>query len=210
LNLDYILLKGRKIHSNEFIQEAKMLIKEIQGINPLHAIAHTTHINPQLALIFKNNSISYIEKNLHEINSAMSTVIKTVDLIYEKTNRVKREHLRIEVVDSNSIPIRCHIEKSKREFIFAGFVKNLSMGGLQIGFDNDSFKPVIAIRDIVELTFPLGSYQIKVQKAIIARIDTDSNSVGVYFDIKNEKMIRDFHANQYIETIYHWIKEVTR
>jgi hypothetical protein len=207
INLDTILFAGRAILTMQEIPSATKLIQNINLIKPMHAIVHTTHISPNLKDLFTKASFTYIEKNLQDTTSAMSTVIKTVNYVYEKTNRTSRAFLRVEIDDAGKIPIKCTIENDKTNKMVDGHIGDLSLNGLQIKFNDEEKVNSFSLKDFIELSFMLEHHHVKIQKALITRIDIENKFIGVYFEIHNEKMVKEIYSRHFTDMLYTMIKE---
>ncbi|MDH4263016.1 MAG: PilZ domain-containing protein [Spirochaetia bacterium] len=204
VNLDNTLFTTRSSLAEQEIPSAKKLIKEIELIKPMHSIVHTTHINPKLKELFSKSPITYMEKNLQDPSMGISTIVKTVDYILEKTNRTRRAFLRVEIDESDKIPVKCHILKQT----INGHIDDISLNGLRIKFSEESQFKIFSVKDFIELSFELDSYQVRIHKALITRIDVNTKSIGVYFEIHNEKMIKEMYARHFSEILYQMIKNL--
>jgi len=207
INLDSALFAGRSSLSIPEGPLAVKLIHNISKIKPLHTIVHTTHISPKIKELFTKASFTYVERNLHDTTAAIATILKTVNFIYEKTNRTTRAFLRIEISENDKIPVKCLATAGGRNTVVDGHIGDLSLNGMQVKFTGDNKTSLFSLKDFAELTFFIDHHQIKIQKALVARIDPAGNSIGLYFDIHNEKMVKTIYARHFTDILYQMLKE---
>jgi len=211
INLDPILHTARGTTAAPELSTIKNLIKNIQTLKPMHTLVHSTIINPKIQEVFTMASITYMEKNLHDTASATAIVLKLVNHVYETMNRTSRSYLRIEIADTKKIPVKCQLQENKQKHVITGFLADLSLNGMQIKFYDENLDKNIflklKIKDFLEISLTLDHFTIKIQKALIVRMDSQNKSISVYFDIHNEKMIKSVFADSLTDSIYQLIKE---
>lgn len=210
VNLDLMIHGIRDKSLMPVASVTRKLLDSLSQLNALHTIIHTMHISPELNEMFTKASLTYIERNLYDVNTAISTIVKTVEYVYEKTNRKKREYLRIEINETNKIPIQGNLLKNNQKIRLSGDIADISLNGLQVILHDENLLDQIDLKDWVELSFELATHPIRIQKALVVRMNKPVKSIGVYFELDNEHMFRHESANLFSESTYLLLHEIIK
>jgi len=186
------------------------LVEKIDSFKPLHTIVHTTQLNDDYKQIFKRPGYSYAEKSLYDTTIATRFITQSIQQIYQLVRKTQRSFLRIELAPDSQIPVQISSASSPHPRTITGKIVDISMGGFGIIPDTENVKKVFSLKEMIDLKFPISGFMIRVNKGIIARINEAENEVGVFFDINNNRMIREDHALHMTEMLFLWTREIIR
>lgn len=205
LNLDSILFrKSHKFTEEEYLK-AKTLMEKLETLKPLHTLAHTTTLSENLKKLFNKNGYSYLERNLYNTRLAVTSIEKFINLLYEKIGRPKRGYLRIIISKEEQIGAQMLMGNQQK---YPADLVDVSMSGICLSFPEGLYPSDIKLKEFVKVNFTLAHRNVKIETAIIARIDETNRELGLYFEIDNQKMIKEDSASHFTATLYQWTKDI--
>ena len=88
-----------------------------------------------------------------------------------------------------------------------GVIKDVSLNGVGIILNKQHELNFFPLREKVALKFYLGSFYIKINLAIVTRIDEKNNMVGLNFNLTDKNMVNDLDADKFSHVIYKFVHE---
>lgn len=205
INLDYALFSKSALQAGTEFDNIRKLFETLKQLSVLHVVGHTTHLNDQVKSIFKKQGASYLELNLFDQKTAISSINKVVNLLYEKMGRARRSHLRIQIPEKANIQGVITLQNNQ---IIDGYIKDISMNGLCLHIADIEKLEAIPLKGFVKLQFNLAAVPVKISTAIVVRIDKGLSEIGLYFESSNPKMMKPEVADQFKALLYQWIRDM--
>ena len=204
-NFDIILSKNKVIEENKYTFSEK-LIQLIKEFNFENNLIHTTLIDDKLSKLFKENGIIYLEKNFNDKKIALSIISALINPFFSKNLKIQRSFLRL-----NLAPMKYKlIMQNKIGNSIVGYLKDLSLNGMGIYFENPDDFNLINLKDLINLRISIKQSIIKINNAIISRKNEETKEIGITYDITSNKMIREDYATYLTSLIYNWLKDLIK
>jgi len=210
-NLDSGILSMRLNDLAEKYKKLKKYTQMFLDIKPGKLVLHTAHIDEHLKKYFNQPEVLYLEKNLYDSKTAINAVISTTNSILEKSGAKSRSFLRIETSDELHFTAEISESQSNRTSKpVKARIKDISLNGMGFELEDRTEINNFKLKDFIKINSSLFNYKIQLNMAIIARIDSNNGVIGVYFDLLNDKMIKEESALTYKTILYHWLKEIIK
>ena len=206
-NLDGILSRNH-IKSDEIYAFSKNMGKFISHFFQKRSLVYTTILDKKLIELFKSFNVYFLEKNLNDKKIAISTIYTLIHPFFAEDGKVQRFFLRL-----NLFPMKYKFvlsNLSKGNIIIEGVLKDLSLNGMGLVVVNGEDLKNIAIKDVIEIKLFIKNSIIKINRAIVTRLDVEKSEAGVNYNINDTKMIREDYASFLTGLIYNWIKEIIK
>jgi len=205
-NLDK-MISTNNIKTDDIKTFALNLATFIGNFVPDKCLLHTNLINQEFAAIFREQGVSYVEKNLGDINTVFKTMTSMVQTFFSEQLRMQRASIRLHL-----LPLQYKLEINNAENstmpIVYGYIKDLSLNGmgfvLKIQNDLNFFK----LKDKVQIRLFIQQSILKINLALVTRIDPANQEIGVTFNISDPHMIREDYGNRLTSLIYNWLKGI--
>lgn len=202
-NLENILLKN-KINNENLYSFSSNIATFIGNLIPERSLVHTSIIDDNLANIFRSHGIPYMEKNLKDKKAVFTTLYNIIRPFFIEKGRVERGMLRL-ILLPMKFKVNITILNNKLAPVLEGYIKDLSLNGLcfRLISKNDLF--FFKLKERLKLKLLIKRNVIDIERAYISRIDNENCDIGVNFNIKDEKMIKEESANCLTLLIYNWL-----
>jgi len=203
-NLDRIFRVNSVRNENvkDFLRDLIYSIKEISGAMSL---VHTNMINPALSGMFREEGIPYIEKNLEDRANAYNTTVNLVKPLFSFNNQVIRSYLRVELLH-----MRYKVELYRTDnykINSVGFLKDASLNGIGLVLGNVNDLNFFSLKDKITIKLFISHYLIKINYALVTRIDCENCSLGVNFNLNDTSMVNVLDADNYSKLLFKWLKD---
>lgn len=211
-NLDTVLetqLPGNirpKRHQNPTQIKAEMLAEFILANCSDTALVHTTTIDATLSQIFRSRHIAYIEKNLNDRTLALNALLKVIQPLFDGEKRKHRAHIRVEMADHEKyrIELKNLTDNGRR---VTGYLRDISLGGMSFS-DVDSDKiELIELKDLMQVKVYFPQHLLKIDQALVTRINRSGRELGIHFDINDSNMVSDDSSNYIAALVHEWLQE---
>ena len=205
-NIDEII-KENNIKNDEIIGFIKNFATFVNNFYPEKSIIHTSLILNDISIIFRSHGINYVEKNLSDKKTALTLISNMINPLFIEQQKIERSSIRL-----NLEPMKYKIEISnlsnkKVQFIY-GALKDISLTGLcfklYIQNDLNFFK----IKDKLQLKIFLQRHILKINLAVISRLDTSKYEIGVTLNLSDTIMISHENSTILTSLIYNWLKSI--
>lgn len=202
-NLDKILFDLKKGTEYEI---GKRIAKFISRFAPDKTVIHTTVIDPAMREIFQLEGLIYLEKNFNDKEQTVETIIDLLKPLFSNENRIKRTDIRLLLYPG--MKFKTEISNIDRTITKNGFLKDISLSGIGIKFDNEADLDSFSLKDKVQLRIFTHNSIFKIPIGILTRKTPHVKELGVSFIITDTNMIREETSNFIVKMIYKWIKAV--
>ena len=206
-NLDAVL----KEHSNRrvvgdlvlSVQLAKFIVN-----NHLHyCLVHTTSLDPRITQIFYEYNIPVLQRDLQYRSSAWSLLEKHIMPVFRLDSRAHREFIRLKFLPEQKVMVALKVMKDESFELFSGYVDNLSLNGFAVFFTSRSILSKISLKDVLSLKLQFKDSEITISSAIVTRIDRSRSTIGVSYNIDNQKFIKSEEAIKLSKIIYNSLRQ---
>ncbi len=206
-NLDSIFIRNH-IKQSDYISICNNIAQFVTTFVPEKTIIHTSIIDTNIARVFNNKKILFIEKNFHDRKTAINAALKLTTYLFEKNNTPHRSFIRLNLLHKRyKVEI---ISSTCPDKVIHGFVKDLSLNGLGVVLVDSEQISCITLKNIIQLKIFMNQQILKINTAIVMRKFEEKNEIGVCYNINDHKMIREDYASKLTSVIYQWIKEFIR
>lgn len=203
-NLDRIMTINN-IHHNDFKDFAKELIDTVKSNGDTKSVVHTNIINPYISNLFRREGIPYLEKNLEDRMTAFNITLNLIKPLFMHNNSMIRSYIRI---DTSSMKYKAEIRRLDNYKIYAnGIIKDISMNGFCLVLGDKNHLNYFSLKDTVSMKLSIGHYMIKLNLALVTRIDGEKNQIAVNFNINDSKMIGVLDADYLTKIILKSLKD---
>ncbi len=204
-NLDKIFLINN-VMFNDRLMFSRDLIKVIKEKSPYKSLVHTNIIDYKLANVFRTEGIPFIEKNLEDRSNAYITATNLIQPFFSINNQVVRSYIRVNL---SMMDYKVEINKhSSYEIKVDCKLKDLSLNGMGFSLSDENLCNFFSLKDLIIIKVHVSNFIIKVNKAIITRIDCNKREIGVNFNINDNNMVSLIDSEKLSKMILKWIKEV--
>lgn len=207
-NLENILLKN-KINNEDIYSFSKNIATFIGSLMPDRSLVHTSLIDDYLANIFRTNGIPFLEKNLKDKKAVFTTLYNIIRPFFIENGRIERAMLRL-ILLPMKFKVNMTILNNKLVPSLEGYIKDLSLNGLCFKLISKNDLYLLKLKERLKLKLFIKRNVIDIEKAYISRIDKENCEIGVNFNIKDEKMIKEESANSLTLLIYNWLISIIK
>ena len=203
-NLEDILIKN-KVKKDEIYSFSVSLAAFINSFIPERSLIHTNFIDEKLANLFRQEGITFVEKNLKDKKNAYSTIVSMIMPFFSENQKILRSSLRLNLLSKNFNVDIVNLDNKDAPIIHC-IVKNLSLNGVCFFLQNNNELNFFNLKDRLQVCLYLTRNIIKIDLCFVTRIDKNSNEIGVTFNLTDGLMIRDDYSNILTSMIYNWMK----
>ncbi len=207
-NLENILLKN-KINNNDIYFFSSNIATFIENLIPERSLVHTSIIDDNLANIFRTHGIPYMEKNLKDKKAVFTTIYNIIRPFFIEKGRIERAMLRL-VLLPMEFKVNITVLNNNLAPIIEGYIKDLSLNGLCFRLVSKKDLYFFKLKEKLKLKLLIKRNIIDIEKAYISRIDIENNDIGVNFNIRDERMIKEESANSLTLLIYNWLLNIIK
>ncbi len=187
----------------------KILAKKINAFVPHRCIVHSNLIDNKIKEIFNNEKIILLQKNMHNHRLALTTILNLTPIILGDQGREKRGAIRITTYPENKIKVQAKklVQiKGVPEKVFTAWVKDLSLNGMALVFDDEAQTEAINLKEPMALKVSLPRAIFRITTAFVVRKETDKKEIGLSFNLLNHKMVSEDDATVLSSYIYSCLK----
>lgn len=207
-NLENILLIN-KINNEDIYSFSKNIATFIGNLIPDRSLVHTSIIDDYLANIFRTNGIPFLEKNLKDKKAVFTTLYNIIRPFFMEKGRIERTMLRL-IFLPMKFKVNITILNNKLAPNLEGYLKDLSLNGLCFKLISKNDLYLLKLKEKLKLKLLIKRNVIDIEKAYISRINKEKCEIGVNFNIKDGKMIKEESANNLTLIIYNWIISIIK
>lgn len=200
-NLDRIAAINN-VPNSELYHFCKKIIPMIKDNLYNRVVVHTNTLNETIAELFRNEGIIYLEKNLDDRTTAFQIITKLIKPLFSTNNSISRNFMRIDYSKSNIL-----VELENHKIKIKGKLKDLSLNGVGVVFTKINDLNFFSLKDKVKMNFYINHHLIKIDMALVSRIDGNNLEVGMNFDLNNSSMIQANHSDTISKIIYNHLKK---
>lgn len=181
------------------------LIDSIKKSSGAKSLVHTNVIDPKIGRFFMEEGIPYIEKNLEDKLTAFQTTINLIKPLFAYNNEIMRSYIRI-----NLLQMKYKAELIRRDnyqIKIPAIVKDISLNGIAFIVGDNNYLNYFSLKDQITIKIYIQHHIIKINTALVTRIDCEKYEFGVNFNINDTNMIGMTDADLLTKTIYKNLKE---
>ncbi|GEM_PF-2215513 len=208
LNLDWTL---KNLHASPTALRIiyQDLVHSIKQLNPGRTLVLSSVINPEAANFFRSEGIGYIEKHIFDRRDLQTTILNIVPPFFAERNRLVRNFLRIYVENKKiSIKIQNIHDGTSWGPGFEGIVQDISLNGLSVVFEKQHFAECFAEGDTVFSEFHFNTTPVRINRAIVSRVNLVKKVVCLYFDLQNPGMVNELNSTHVSQLFYSHIHRI--
>jgi len=120
---------------------------------------------------------------------------------------VQRSALRLNLAPVKYKVEIMNIDNTKIPTIY-GFLRDLSLTGMSFTLQVKNDLNFLKLKDKILIKLFLPQTILKINIAIVTRLDEKNQVVGAIYNITDGHMIREDYANKLISMIYNWLKGI--
>lgn len=207
-NLDMMLAE---ISNNAGVSKLDIASKVAQAIDSIKSprvLIHCSLIDKPLHNFFKQRKLVYIEKPLDYRLKPVQTVLALNDVFHRNRNDVRR-FIRLNIKPDYNFPVTLSYDYKQQQKNCMASIADVSMNGMRINFSPEDLPdPPLLFKDIISLKFSWDNLTIEFFKAMVTRVNTEENWIGVNFLISNISFIRPRDARRYEKMIESWLQDL--
>lgn len=207
-NLDLVI---RDIRANPKALKhlAAELIRRLNALSPGKTLVITSYINPEVAYMFRSEGIAYVEKIVLDQRDLQNIILNLVPPFFTEKNRLVRNFLRINVLARDiAVEIQNTYDGKGWGPLLTGRIKDISLNGMNVVFEDADSVACFAERDNVFLKFSLNEHPIRIFRAIVSRLLPDQKELCLYYDLLNPSMVNDLNATFLSNFVYGYLHKI--
>ena len=207
-NLDMMLAENANNAGVSKLDIANKVAQAVDTIKSPRVLIHCSLIDKQLHNFFKQKKLVYIEKPLDYRLKPVQTILSLNDVFHRNKNDVRR-FIRLTIKPDYHFPVTLSYDYNKQQKTCMASIADLSMNGMRINFaPEDLPDPPLLFKDIISLKFSWDNLTIEFFKAMVTRVNTEENWIGINFLISNISFIRPRDARRYEKMIESWLQDL--
>ena len=207
-NLDMMLSESSNKASVSKLDIAQKVAQAIDNIKSPRVLIHCSLIDKQLHNFFQKKKLVYIEKPLDYRLKPVQTILALNDVFHRNRNDVRR-FIRLNIKPDYNFPVSLGYEFNKEQKSCMASILDVSMNGMRIKFlPEDLPDPPLLFKDIISLKFSWDNLTIEFFKAMVTRVNTEQNWIGINFLVSNISFIRPRDARRYEKMIESWLQDL--
>ena len=173
-----------------------------------HGFVHTTMLDRNIASVFRDFRIPFVQKDMQFRKTAWSYLYaKVIPLL--TSGRKPREFVRLKFFPQ--IKVVAGIEVLNRGYRpkMTAFLKDISLNGMGLVLRDPGMLKYFQLGDFLRITMFSHDLKLKLTSSFLTRVDKESLELGVRFNIDDELFIRRNDAQQLMRLIYSSLKAIT-
>ena len=207
-NLDSIIRGSKRKRFIGPVPISIQLARYIRDHRMHHGFVHTTMLDRNIASVFRDFRIPFVQKDMQFRKTAWSYLYaKVIPLL--TSGRKPREFVRLKFFPQ--IKVVAGIEVLNRGYRpkMTAFLKDISLNGMGLVLRDPGMLKYFQLGDFLRITMFSHDLKLKLTSSFLTRVDKESLELGVRFNIDDELFIRRNDAQQLMRLIYSSLKEIT-
>lgn len=205
-NLEGILQKNN-VPPEEYYVISTNIATFIKNFVPEKSLVHSSVIDDKISNMFRDQGINYMEKNLSDRRHAFLTAISMIKPFFAEKSKIQRSSLRLNLAPVKYKVEIMNLERTEMPIIY-GYLRDLSLTGMSFTLQVKNDLNFLKLKDKILIKLFLPQTILKINIAIITRLDEKNQLVGAIYNITDGHMIREDYANKLISMIYNWLKGI--
>jgi len=208
INLDGLILKNR-VKPEHIITFCDKIAAFVESFQPAKTVIHTYTIDSNICNIFRSKGLIYIEKNIGDKSSVVSTITHLIKPIFSDENRIQRAYLRVNMYPEVKFKVEIS-DVTQRTPAQICFLKDLSLNGVGLLFSDKSDIAYIGLKDVLSIKIFADRSILTIPQAVVTRKDEEKIEIGVNYNLNDRQMIKEDTANYLVKHVYNWLKDVVK